>query len=150
MRITESIAIRRHPEDVFPWISDPERAMRWQPSVAGGEILDETPERVGTTFRERIEEGGKGTELEGEITAYEQNRLIGFHLEGQYNVVNVSFLLESHDGGTRVNYDADVRFKGVTRLVMLAMGPVFKRKIRAQIRSELAELKALCEGADSG
>lgn len=146
MKVSVDLDIERAPAEVFPWISDPERAQRWMTSVGDSVITHETPERVGTTFRERVEdEEGRGTELTGVITAFEENRLMGFHLEGQYNDVDVEYVLTPRAGGTRLAMTADVRFKSITRLVMLVAGRLFKRKIVGQIESELAALKRLCE-----
>jgi uncharacterized protein YndB with AHSA1/START domain len=145
MKISLALDIERPPAEVFPWLSDPERAKRWMTSVSSTEIVHETPERVGTTFRERVEEDGRGTELTGVITAFEENRLIAFHLEGDYNDVDVSYRVAPTDGGTRLSMSADVRFKSTARLVMLVTGPLFKRKIVGQLESELATLKQLCE-----
>lgn len=43
--------------------------MTWMSSVTKTEILNETPDMVGTTFREIVAENGQGTELHGVITA---------------------------------------------------------------------------------
>ena len=59
MRMKVAIDILRRPEEVFPWIADPDKAMRWQENVTGGQVLEETPEKIGTTFSEEMEEGGK-------------------------------------------------------------------------------------------
>lgn len=148
MRLSAHIEINRSPEDVFPWLSDPERAMKWMTSVTAGEILHATPERIGTTFRERVEENGRGTELTGVITGFVQNELISFHLEGNYNAVDVDYRVRPLNGHSRVSYTADVRFKSSMRVAMLVVGPLFRRKIRAQTASELASLKRMCERAD--
>ena len=58
-------------------------------SVTKTEILHETPERVGTTFREVVEEDGNGVELQGVITDYKPDRSISFHLgSGSNEVMN--------------------------------------------------------------
>jgi carbon monoxide dehydrogenase subunit G len=145
MKIVNSVDINARPEVVFPWISDPEKAMVWQTSVSKGEIIHETPGVVGTTFRETVEEEGQGTELEGVITNYVPNREMSFHLEGIYNSADVTFSLEDVDGRTRVEQRADVQFKGITRIMSLIMGPVFKKNVSAQMKKEFMKLKELCE-----
>jgi uncharacterized protein YndB with AHSA1/START domain len=146
VRFDLEIDIERPPEAVFPWISDRERAMQWMTSVAGGEIVHETPDKVGTTFRERVEEGGRGTELTGEITEFTQNKSMAFHLDGDYNRVDISYEVRPRSGGSRLIFRSDVRFKSLTRILMLVVGFAFRRKISRQLHSELATLKRLCEG----
>ena len=51
MKITTSIDILSKPENIFPWVAQPDKAMRWQKDVKGGEIIKETPEKIGTTFK---------------------------------------------------------------------------------------------------
>ncbi len=146
MKLEFQIDIDAPPEQVFAWLDDPEKAKVWMTSVTSTEILHETPEGVGTTFRERVEEDGEGTDLTGVITGYEENRSIAFHLDGAYNDVDAVYVLEPTPSYTRLRYTATVRFKGITRLVMLVAGRMFKRKIAAQMQSELSSLKKLCEG----
>lgn len=145
MKIIHSIDIQAEPALVFPWIEDPEKAMQWQTSVAGGEIIKQTPDKVGTTFRERVEENGKDTELYGEITRFIPNQLIAFHLEGQFNVVDVCFRVEAIESGSRVTQEAEVRFKGLVRLMSLFFRRSFVKKLDAQAQQEFGKLKELCE-----
>ncbi len=145
MRISVSVEINAPREKVFPWLGDPERAMTWMTSVAGGEIIEQTPDMVGTTFRERVEEDGRGTELHGVITEWVPDERLAFHLEGEFNDADVLFTLEEVGSATRVTQTAEVRFKGVVRIMSLFFGQSFKRNIRRQAESEFAALKALCE-----
>ena len=145
MKLTHSINISVPPAEVFPWIADPQLALQWQTSVAGGEIIKQTPDMVGTTFRERVEENGQGTELIGEITEYIVDELIAFHLDGQFNSVDVSFRVEATEHGSRVTQDAEVRFKGLVKWLSLIFGRGFKKKMLRQLQQEFDKLKTLCE-----
>lgn len=145
MKISEVVDIKRTREEVFYWLGDPQRAMMWMTSVSKGEILHQTPEMVGTTFRETVEEDGRGTELQGIITGWTPNERIAFHLSGQYNVVDVEFRLEEIEDGTRLTQNAEVRFKSFTKVLMILMGPKFKRQVTEQSQQELVRLKELCE-----
>lgn len=146
MNITHSIDIHATPGEVFSWLKDPERAKTWMTSVSKTEYLHRTPEMVGTTFRETVEEGGQGTDLLGVITDYLPDELIAFHLDGQFNVVDVAYRLEEAGGCTRLTQSANVRFKGFVRVMSLLMGSKFKQNIMNQSQKEFAKLKSLCEG----
>lgn len=148
VRIRASITIDRPPDQVFPWVENPERAREWQTEVTGGEIVDKAPGWVGTTFTETIAANGRSTELRGTVTEFAKDRCMGFHLEGDYNEVDVRFTLDGHDGTTRFTQSAEVQFKGIARLAALLLRPIFTRRIQAQASRELRELKALCEGDD--
>ena len=145
MKIRISIDIDATPEKIFYWLGDPERAMTWMTSVGKTETLHKTDNWIGTTFREVVQDESGSTEMHGVVTEYATNRSMGFHLEGQYNDADVRFRLETRDGKTRVIQEADVRFKSITRLLMLILGPLFKAKIKKQSMEEFRKLKALCE-----
>ena len=119
--------------------------MVWMSSVSKTELLLKTSDMVGTTFREIVEEDGRGTELHGVVTAYRPNQLIAFHLRGEFNVVDVEFRLEEIEGRTRLTQNSKIRFKSFIKIVSLLLGPMIKKKILAQLKREFAELKKLCE-----
>jgi len=145
MNISYTIEINSTPEKVFYWLSDPERAKVWMSSVSKTEILHETTDMVGTTFRETVEEDGQGTELCGKVTAYQPNQLIAFHLEGDFNVVDVEYRLEALEGQTLLTQSSTIRFKSFVKILMFFAGPAFKKKILGQLQREFTELKKLCE-----
>ena len=149
MKIVNAIEINAPADTVFGWLEDPNRAMEWMTSVTKGEIIEQTPEIVGTTFREHIEENGHGTEMRGVITACDKNSRLAFHLEGDFNTVDVVFSLAAEGGVTRLTQTADVRFKGALRVMSWIMGPVFKKTSMRQTREEFKRLKELCENAEA-
>jgi len=150
MKIELSININATPEEVWYWLGDPERAKAWMTSVGRTEYIQRTPGLVGSTFREYVQEDGRGTWLQGEILDYVPGRRMAFHLEGDYNIVDVIFSLEDVGGLSRVTQTADMRFKGLLRLTGLIFGRAIRKNISRQSASELAALKALCEAEDNG
>lgn len=145
MKILHTVDIHNPPEKVFQWLNNPERAMTWMTSVAKTEILHETPDMVGTTFREIVAENGQGTELHGVVTDYRPNQLIAFHLSGKFNVVDVAYYLEEIADGTRLTQRADIRFKAFLKLLSILIGSMLKKNLMAQSQKEFARLKELCE-----
>jgi uncharacterized protein YndB with AHSA1/START domain len=149
MRLALGVDIKSDVATVFSWLADPEKAMVWQTSVAGGEIIDRKPGMVGTTFRERVEDSEGGMEMEGSITAFEPNHRIAFHLESRVNRVEVDYRVEPVGDVTRVSYTAHVRWKFPVNLISLFAGGAIRRKIMAQSEQEFARLKQLCEGPNA-
>ena len=145
MKLSFSIDINSPPERVFGWVEHPEKALQWMTSVSGGEILHETPEKVGTTFREFVEEDGQGLEMQGMITGYESGRSISFHLESRVNSVDVTYLVETIPNGTHLSQTANVRWKFPVNVVSLFMGSMMRQNISAQSQKEFEKLKELCE-----
>jgi hypothetical protein len=145
MQILHTVKILRSPEDVFPWIGNPEKALKWQLNVSGSRILKQEEGMVGTTFEETVSDRKGSTTLRGVITKWETNRLVAFHLEGQYIRVNTEFQLETENGFTKVIQRAEIEFISFTRLVMIFMGSFFRKKIEKEFASQFERLKELCE-----
>ncbi len=150
MEISSAIDVKSTPGEVFSWLENPEKAMTWMTSVSSGEILHETPERVGTTFREVVEDENGSLEMRGVITGFEAENLIAFHLESRVNIVDVEYRLEKTTDGVRLDYHANVKWKFPVNLISIVMGNKIRQNIAAQLEDELNRLKALCEGEISG
>jgi hypothetical protein len=145
MKITLAVDVFCKPEEVFPWIAEPDKAMRWQKGVKGGEILQETPEKVGTIFREEMEENGKSLVMYGEITEYIQDKLISFHLESKIHRVDVSYSIVGNDNKSTFTVESTIHWKFPMNIISLIIGRKIGEGILRQTESEFAELKRLCE-----
>lgn len=150
MKLSYAIDIKSTPGEVFGWLEDPEKAMAWMTSVSGGEILHETPDRVGTTFREVVEDESGFLEMRGEITGFEDGKMIAFHLESRVNIVDVEYRVEKSMPGARLEYHANVKWKFPVNIISIFMGKVMRQNITAQLEDELSKLKELCETPGSG
>ena len=145
MKLKYEIDIESEPEKVWYWLGDPERARVWQTNVTKTEILEKTPDWIGTTFRETIEENGGSTELEGMVTGYKENQLLAMHASGKYNVVDIEWQLSEIEENARLILNANIRFKSFLRVLSIIFWPSFKKNIQKQLDTEYAKLKELCE-----
>ena len=145
MKVVNIIEINATPEKVFYWLEEPDRAMQWMTSVTRSELIKETPNRVGTTFREYIEEDGRGIEMHGVITEFVSNERFAVHLESKLNSVDVSFALEEKGGMTQLIQNVELQFKGMVQVLSVFLRASIKKKITSQTQSEFARLKELCE-----
>jgi hypothetical protein len=145
MKITASIDISSKPKEVFPWINNPDKAMRWQKGVKSGEIIRETTEKIGTTFKEELEENGKSLVMYGEITDYTPDELISFKLESSIHRVYVNYSVLENNNRSTVTVDSKIKWKFPMNIISLIIGNRIKKNILRQTKSELSELKKLCE-----
>ena len=150
MQIHYSNEIACSPEEVLPWIAEPEKAMRWQKNVKGGEIIIEKPEIIGTTFVEMIEEDGNALEMQGAITEYKPDRLIGFHLKSRIHEFDVRYLVEEAQQGTKLTIELDIKWKFPMNILRLFIGEKMEASLKGQINAEVLELKKLCEEVQHG
>ncbi|UCE58667.1 MAG: hypothetical protein JSU63_14635 [Phycisphaerales bacterium] len=114
-------------------------------SVTRGEIIKETPNKIGTTFREYIEEDGRGIEMHGVVTKFVSNKRFAVHLESKLNSVNVSFSLEDKDGLTQLVQNIELQFKGMLKVLSVFLRASIKKKITSQAQREFSRLKEPCE-----
>ena len=145
MIITYENEILKPPEIVFPWISEPEKAMKWQKNVKGGEIIINKPEIIGTTFNEVIEEDGNSLEMYGIITKYIKNKLIGFHLESKIHEFDVSYSVEEINMATKISIEAIIKWKFPMNIISLFIGKKMEKGLIKQLESEILDLKRICE-----
>jgi carbon monoxide dehydrogenase subunit G len=145
MKISSIIEINSTPQEVFTWLENPEKARVWMTSVSEGEILRETVDRVGTTFREVVEDEDGSIEMHGMITGFETDKSIAFHLESRVNTVDVEYRVEKTVEGARLDYHADIEWKFPMNIISLIMGKKIRQNIIGQLAGELNQLKELCE-----
>ncbi|MEJ2552345.1 MAG: SRPBCC family protein [Anaerolineales bacterium] len=145
MNIEHGVEISKPPELVFPWISDPDKAMQWQKNVKGGEILVETPDKIGTTFKETIEEDGNELEMHGSITEYVEGKLIGFHIESRIHTFVVRYLVKEIEGGSEVSTEINIRWKFPMNVMSLFIGKKMEATLLEGIETEFRALKQICE-----
>ncbi len=147
MQIDCSIDIRSTPKEVFGWLEAPEKAMVWMTSVSRTEILLDTPERVGTMFREVLEENGQTLEMQGAITGYQPDQSISFHLESSVNALDVQYSVVEIPEGVRVLECAKVRWKFPLNVYGIFFEQKMRQGILVQLQTEFARLKEICESA---
>jgi hypothetical protein len=82
MKLKYAIDLGATPQKVWDWIGNPQKAMMWQTNVTKGEIIEQTPNMIGTTFRETIEEDGGSTEMKGVIPTTQKTRCLRCILMG--------------------------------------------------------------------
>ena len=145
MRIIFVDEISKPPVIVFPWIADPEKAMKWQKNVKEGKIIKRNIDIIGTTFIETIEEDGKALQMEGIITQYRKDELIGFHINSKIHNLDVNYSLDDEKEGTRITIEAMINWKFPMNIISLFISNKMKTGILEQLQMEVAELKKIME-----
>ena len=140
------IQIDASPEAVFDLIADNTRRGEW---AEGMETFDYTSDfdpndAVGTTFTQRIREGGRVTEYHGEITAYDPPKAWGAKVVGGSYSMVVEYHLTPANGGTQVVNVVDV---DSSSWFVRVMGFLFSWFTKWLGRKQLRKLKELVEAA---
>ena len=144
MKTTMTTVIDAPAEIVFLWLEDSDRLKRWVPNLVEDEPIVETPEKVGSKFRQVFVEKGKTMEMTGELTEYVENEFLRVNMTGDMFGLDVGYRLKSSsDAQTEVTQDTEIKFKGFMKL----MAPIFvlsckfsKKNPQADAHAKLKEL----------
>jgi len=118
-------------EDAFAFIADFANASHWDPGVASAERIDgQGPARVGATYRLGIRMGGGVRPMEYRIVQLEPARRVVLSGRGAGVEAVDDIRFEARDGGTHIDYVADIRLTGLRRLLAPFAGGTFARIAR--------------------
>ena len=140
------IHIDASPQAVFDLLADTDRRGEWQKGV---ETFDHASEfdpddAVGAVFTQRIREGWRVTEYQGEITTYDPGAAWGARTVGGSYAMVVEYRLTPVDGGTAVITVVEV---DSSSWFVRLMGFLFGWLTRSLGRKHLRKLKELVEAA---
>jgi carbon monoxide dehydrogenase subunit G len=111
-QIETSLAI----DAAFGFVADFANASRWDPGVASSERLDDGPFAVGARYRLGIRLRGRVVPMEYRITYLAQPSRVVLVGEGSGVLATDDIRFESTGAGTRIDYVADIRLRGLLRL----------------------------------
>jgi hypothetical protein len=104
-------------DQVFAFLADAKNLQSWQSNLVENEQLTEGPVQVGTRFREVRRVGLGESEIQAEVTIFdEMNKLLGTRTITKPQVT-VLYALEIESGGTRLNYKFNMLPSGIMRLL---------------------------------
>jgi uncharacterized protein YndB with AHSA1/START domain len=143
VRITESFEIGRPPETVFDYVTNPLNLAKWQTSKTRVDQLTDGPPGLGARFREWTKPPGrKEFEQVVEFTEFDRPHRLHVHIvEGPYPV-DGTWSFEADGGGTRVEFVAEGRLRGLMRtlepvvsLLMARQFAGYHRKLRSNLEA---------------
>ncbi len=144
MKTVSKTVINAPAEIVFPWLEDNDRIKQWVPNLIEDEALVETPEKVGSKFRQVFLEQGKRMEMTGEITAYTENERMRVDMAGEMFDLDVDYTLVALSSTqTEVTQDSVIKFKGFMKIfapIMALMAKFSSNNAQDQAHQKLKEL----------
>ncbi|MFG0297665.1 MAG: SRPBCC family protein [Maioricimonas sp. JB045] len=143
MRSEGSIVIDRPIEEVFHLTCD--RVPEWSLVVSEEQILEESPDGVGTRFRTVTEDRGRRMVFDGVVTSHEPPHLSAVRLTGKDFDIEAVYMFEDLGGQTRVTQHSVVDGKGFFKVMFALFGWAMKKASCGATQRELESLKAYCE-----
>jgi carbon monoxide dehydrogenase subunit G len=127
-RLQEQLDTSLPIEDAFAFVADFANSSRWDPGVASSERVNPGPVGVGARYRLGIRMRGRVSPMEYRITRFEPGRRVVLTGEGSGVAAVDDIRFERlPDGATRIDYVADIRLRGLVRLLTPFLGATFRR-----------------------
>jgi carbon monoxide dehydrogenase subunit G len=103
-------------DDAFAFVADFANSAHWDPGVASAERMDAGLLGVGARYRLGIRIGGRVAPMDYLVTAFEPLRRVVLAGRGSGVDAEDEIVFEATPTGTRIDYTADIRLRGVMRL----------------------------------
>jgi uncharacterized protein YndB with AHSA1/START domain len=142
-RIEYTLEMNAPVEKAFDAVSDPNKQKNWMEGLE--ETIYPSPidgNPIGKKFKQRIREGGRVSEYDGEVTAYEKPSHLGVRVGNKQFVVQVDYRFTPTAAGTQLKYSAEMIFQNwFARL----MGLLFSWFTRGILDRQMKRLKQIAE-----
>lgn len=146
MENTYTIEIDAARPDVFAFLDDPDNLKDIVPNLVDQGVIQETPEKVGTTFWHEYEEKGRRMKMQGVVTEHEEPESMAVALDGAFFALEVRYrLAELGPNKTALTQDSKARFKHIFKLMGLLMGKKMKADGERVQAENFARMKQLIE-----
>lgn len=139
MRVELEHVVPATPEAVFAVLADPAQRPRWQEGTSDVALV--TPPPIGLGSRWTEHQRGIGA-VEAEVTGFEPGRRWAESGATPVGGADVTVTLHPAGSGTRVAVVVELRLRGARRLAEMALGPV----VRGRMQADLERLDALLAG----
>lgn len=146
MKTSKTTLIDAPAATVFLWLEDNDRLRQWVPNLIEDEPLVETPEKVGSKFRQVFLENGRRMEMVGEITEFVENERLRVDITGKMFDLDADYVLVALSATrTELTQNTEIKLKGLMRLfapIMFLMSKFSSNDPQADAHEKL---KAMAE-----
>jgi carbon monoxide dehydrogenase subunit G len=139
MRLHEKRRIERPLEEVFTYVADFANTEEWDPGVTSARRIGNGPIGVGAKYDVVSEFGSNEIPMVYETLEYEPHRRVVLLGEGDSISAVDTIEFESGDGGTVVDYTADLTFKNWFRFLEPVLTPLMRRMVGKKALDGLVE-----------
>ncbi|MGH2969329.1 MAG: SRPBCC family protein [Solirubrobacteraceae bacterium] len=138
-----SVSLPRAPEEVFPWLLEPDKVPRWTSRLEGYEQTGDGPIGRGSRIRQVLTVKGQRLDVELEVTAYDPPRSAESRFSLQGVDVVTSYTLAVAGSGTELTQTLGGRATSFTARMLL---PVVQPHLERKLIEDLERLRELLSG----
>jgi len=134
-RSEATIEIARPAHEVFPWLLDPEKRLRWVSGLVASEPIGDA------SYREVVQEHGQRVEAIATVVRSEPPLALAIRMEGRGFEARAESRLSEEGGRTRVTSSLELELAGLARFA----GGIVGRQTQRSLERSLTRLKQLLE-----
>jgi carbon monoxide dehydrogenase subunit G len=136
------LEIARPADAVFAFLDDPDKAPTWLGRCVKLERVGDARGK-GAKLKYTYKDPGRTGTMDGEVTAWEKDRLLELHYVDKMMEVSIKFELEPAGGSTtKVHHAVEIQPRG---FFMKLMSPMIRSATRKQITKDTAKLRSILE-----
>ena len=137
---SKSITIARSPEEVFPYLFEPDLVPQWTTGLNRYERIDGGALGRGSKFREELEVSGQRIDGELEITEYDAPRSAESRTKVRGVDLIFGYALAPDGTGTRLTQSVEAKGGGLSGKFLI---PVIQPHLERKLEADLAALASL-------
>jgi len=142
MKVQRSIEIKAPPEKIWPWLTEPEKIMKWFTLLKKFEYTGEKRGGAGATFYYEEKSGGQLMKMNYKVTEWVENRKIAFGVtSGSLKKDDQIWSIEPAPEGSRFTMFEDLEM-GILGVIA---APFIKMMVGKDMEKILANLKKVAE-----
>ena len=136
------VSINASPDQVYPYLIEPERVKKWRSELVEIRPLNEGPVELGSKSVSTIQFNGRFRDFKDEVIRFQENQVFTVRSRAPNTILSSIFKLENESGKTGLSYQIKLTTRGFDRLFV----PFQNTELRQQemVRDALA-LKKIVE-----
>src|SRR3954451_24333582 len=138
---THTVTIPRPPEEVFPWLLEPDRVRQWTSGVESYE--PEGSVGPGSTIHERLEVSGQTFDVKMEVLRYQPPREATTRFSTNGIEVEATYALAPYGAGTRLTQSLEAKARSLSARLLV---PVVQPRLERKLIGDLERLQTLLSG----
>jgi uncharacterized protein YndB with AHSA1/START domain len=142
LRNEHAVEIARQPEAVFPYLTEPERLLRWVGGLREFVPADDGEAQVGSRSRQRMRIAGHDWTFEGAVVELDPDERIVVCIRGRGLRMTSTYLLQRNGEGTRLTVGVESEF---TRVFARLLRGIVDREGQRKLEADLGRLATLVE-----
>jgi uncharacterized protein YndB with AHSA1/START domain len=147
-KLIETVETPLPREQAFDYIADWARQAEWDPNTTSSKQIGEGEPGVGSRYALEVKVGRKASSMEYRITEFEAPSRLVLIGEGSGVWTEDAITFSETEGGTRVDYQAEIKLSGLMGMLQPLLGRAFDGIAKGAVTGMKRELDALAVSSE--